>query len=738
MKNEISHRVRSVAVCFFALFGLAAALRILFFRIAAVNMVTYDVRVVRECFPLFWCLFAGIPALLFLHPAVSLSTVKKTASAGAPFLLGFLLPQENFWFFPGFLGLLGWGLLRLVRVYGGGFCRNFLRTEFSDPGARFYPWILLAVYGLAVGWGYYLQIQSARTLFISYADWGIYAESGLRLSSGSASWREWLSTGSHWNPLANVVIALFVRLFPFQEALFLFNSLLIYSVIPLAWWFARRIGLRPFHAFCLDLGAGLCPVYGNLSLSLFYGFRPIFFAIPLLMLFFMFQRTGCRTGMILCCAATLLLKETMMIFWFGYGLWLLIRRRWRVGALLAAGCLAGFFLLSGWVLPRLVNTEVYPLTFLYSTLGSSPAEVIRSPFSKPEAFLAVCFQWQNFVFAATLLVPFFFCAWLFPDLMIAVLPLLAGICLRGSPEIKSIALWYGLETTTLLLALSIINLDRIRCGENSVWLRIVLAGLPRRCPRVLLITAMAVSLTGVMAAAHYCFALTLWGKYSFQAVREMPDWTAVIETIRGKIPPGARVLASERLRNQFMYQHPTADFSWPRHPGDYLVLALHDRKMDSAEKLELIRRQIAFDPRVVPLDSFVLSGRHIVLFKVAAAAEKGPVARPQVIPAEKFAAFGVPVPSASRDFAIRYGFRNNRHIFLIRLNHVPEYDIDFICELEGEWGKLRSVHSFGWGLFPAYACPEGSVFPVEVEAPPARNIRCLCSERKASRLNPAR
>lgn len=437
--------------------------------------------------------------------------------------------------------------------------------------------------------------------------------------------------------------------------------------------------------------------------------------------------------MAVCLTATLLLKETMMIFWFGYGIWLFCRRKWLSGVLFAAGGLAGFLILSNVVLPKLVNHDVYPLTFLFSSLGKTPLEVLKSPAANPEAFWSVFFQWQNFAFLAALLVPFFFCIWLFPDMMIVLIPLLAGILLRA-PEMKNIALWYALETTVVLTALAVINCGRIHQGEKSLWTRIIFWLQRPCCSRNLMLTSLTAAVLVVNIAAHYCFALSAWGKYSFRPVMNMPDGSEVIATIRGKLPPHVRVLASERLRNHFMYEHPTADFSRSRTAGDYLVLALHDRSIDTAEKLENVRRQIAFDSKVIPMDSFNLSGRHIVMFKVTDGKESSPIPKLRQIPASEFAQIGVPFPIRSADFKIRYLFQNDRHVFLIRLEKTLDYDFDFVYQLSGPWGKIRNTQVFGWGLYPAYACPAGTLFIVEHNAPKAASVNCFCLERKASRV----
>ena len=723
-----------VFLLFFSLAGLAAGLRIFLFRIPGISMLTYGIQTDPECFSALWCLLAGLPALLFLSPDYR-GILKKTALSLLPFLPGFFLPQESYFFFPVFLILLGWGIFRLCRTFGGRSLRQypFLRR---DEGKEIYLFIILTVYVLLAGWGYYMQKQASRGLFICYSDWGTYVESYLKLASGKADWKDWLSTGSHWNVLVNVFMAGFVRLFPGPEAFFLFNSLLIYSAVPLMWFFCRKTGMLPFHSFCFAMAAAFCPVYGNLSLCLLYGFHPIYFAIPLLMLFFIFRETNNRTGMAVCLAATLLIKETMLIFWFGYGVWLLFRRQWLKGGLLAGGCLTGFYILSSLVLPRLVNTSEYPLTFLYASLGNTPFEVIKSPFSKPEVFWSIALQWQNFAYLITLLVPCFFCLWLYPGMMIALLPLLGGICLRGSPEIKSIVLQYGTETATVLLALSVINFNKLRENGKNRWCRFLLWGLPDcgSSSKILVLNAFALTTLLVSLMAHYCFAQTLWGKYPFHYINNLPDQTEVVQSIKDKLTPGCRVLASERLRNHFMYEHSTADFSRPRRVGDFLVLALHDRLMDSPEKLESVRREIAADPKIIPIAAASSDNKHFAVFKVTDGSEKSSIPALPAVTSEVFKRTGVQIPAIHSEFQIRYSFRNNRHVFLIRLDKVPGYDVDFCLELSGSWGKLTRVIPFGWGIYPAYSCPVGTVFVVEQEAPPAESIKCFCAERKASRI----
>lgn len=729
------NRFFNVVLIYFSLAGLAAALRLYLFKIVSVNMLFYQTVVNPDCLSFCWCFAAGIPALLFFSKIYSVSVCRKAALSVLPFLTGFLLPS-NYFFYPCFITMLGWGVLRMLRVSGGQMLKKYPVMK-RETGGNIYPWLLAVAYCLAVWWGFHMQNQAAKAMHICYSDWGTYVESYLNLIRGPASWKDWLSAGSHWNVLVNVLMAGFVSIFPFQEALFLFNSMLIYTAVPLTWILCRKLGLNPFHSFCFALAAAFNPVYGNLSLCLVYGYHPVYFCIPLLLLFFIFRETKHRTGMVICLIATLMVKETMMIFWFGYGIWLLCRRKWLWGGILSVGCLFGFWLLSSIVLPGLVNTSEYPLTFLYSSLGDTPLEVVKSPVTKPQVFWKIAFQWQNFAYLMTLLVPCFFCVWLFPDQMIAVLPLLAGICLRGTPEIKSITLQYGTETATLLLALAAVNFNRIRLHGGNLWCRILFSGLDRRkCPRSVLLNAFAIVTFMTSGVAHYCFAQSNWGKYSFSSIDAMPDMTPVIQRMKEKIPAGAKVLATERLRNHFMYRHPTGSFSTrgTGKPGDYYALALCDYLMVDLNLLESLRRRIASDPRIIPVLSASSGNKHFVVFKVTDGKEKSDAPRLQIVSPGEFARIGSPVPSGNPDFAVRALYNQDRYVVLVRIEKVPDYDVDLWLELDDSKEKSRAVQPFGWGLYPAYSCPQGTVFMWEKPSAPAVSVKFRIEERKNSRF----
>ena len=250
-----------------------------------------------------------------------------------------------------------------------------------------------------------------------------------------------------------------------------------------------------------------------------------------------------------------------------------------------------------------------------------------------------------------------------------------------------------------------------------------------------MLNAFAVTLFMTSGIAHYCFAQSNWGKYSFLRVANLPDMMPAIRQIKEKLPPGVRVLASERLRIHFMYDHPTVNFMSPRKVGDFIVFSLDDRQMDPPDQLEALRRQIVADPKIIPVVSASAGNRHFAAFKVTDGSEKSPVSSLQTISDEEFARIGVPLPVEDPDFSVRYLYRDNKHVFLVRVEKVIDHDVDLLVKMESAEGEKTAFYEpFGWGIYPAYSCPAGTVFMVEKDGPQAVKIQVLCEERKASRF----
>lgn len=641
-----------------------------------------------------------------------------------PFLLMYpllLFAGNDFFFMPLSVILFGWTAFRAGSMILGPLYRKKIKGKHFRTG--WIPCFVGILYVAAVFWGVSLQVRAHRSMFLLYSDWGIYGESYLNLlKTGGPAWWNWLSTGAHWNPLVNLVLTGAMWIHPKADTIFVMNSAVIYSAVPLAYALSRVCGLSRWTGLFFALAALMNPTFSHMNLTMVYGFHPINFFIPLLLLFFLFREKRSRAGMGIVFFLSLMIQETVLIFWFGYGLYLLTRRQWRSGAALSVFSAAGFFCLSSWILPRICNMESYPQMLMFNALGSTPAEVVLAPVLKAGVFWSTCFQWQNFAFLLTLLLPFFFCVWGYPVLMISVVPLLGGIFIRPGTDVKSVVFQYGVETSVLLLSLAILNLGRLRKKEPSRFVTALNVGM-KKYPSENLWLGLCSATAVTVLCAYHCFGLTAFlGKHTDRSFFQEMDSRVLIREMKTYIPPGSRVLTTERLRTHFLFDYPAALFDVRKKTGDVIILNLHDSMMDPPEKLEKIRREIAADKRIVPVMTFSNGNRQFVLFHVVNPLNAVPVRRLPVSSFEEFDSLGIPIPETDPHIAGRYVHSEGKHLFLWQIRKTPDYDADIHVYLENQYGTIPYLQTFGFGLFPAYSLEPGSVFQFELNAPDVRNI----------------
>lgn len=693
------------------------------FEIRALDMIYY--RVIP---------FAESSAIVM--PCAVLVAAAAALLLRKPVWNGILLPGVLFWplvFFPlEYLTLPAGFALGAWIVFRTAAARTepWRQCDLSSA-ERYVPLLIVLFYLLAASWGFHMQRHASRALFLFYQDWGEYATNYLRLAfQDGHSLRDFLAVAGHWNPLPTLVMTGLIRIAPAPETIFAVNALLIYSVIPLSYLLARKLGFtRPTAALFALLGA-LNPTISNQPLSLFYGFHPINFMIPAIFGFFLCRACRKRTGMYLVLGISFLIQETVAVFWAGYALYLLTRRKYAAGIALFLGSVAFFFLISMAVMPRSLDAEHYSQMFHYAQLGNTPIEVALSPFLRPGAFFGTVLQWQNFAFVFTLLLPELFLLVSFPRLAVATVPLFAGVCLQNSPDVKNIVMQYGLEITVLLLVMAILNANKLRCGRNSRVLKFLAAPFPAVSGKHLLPAAL-VAVCFSTVCCYYFFGKGPWiGKYSYAAVERLPECDAALDFLKSKIPPESRVFASQRLRGHFIFEFETAapDADALR-TGDTIVLDLHD--VSSAGELEKLRRRLAADPRVRPVTMANSYGNQLVLFRVAPP-DAPLTSLPFLLSGVENT--GMPYPCDDPHFAIRIGESAAGKLRIgVEVLSVPTYDVDLQLLLRGADGAIEQFRiPFAYGLKPAYATQPGDIFLWEPTDQVPREINLNLSVRPES------
>ena len=583
---------------------------------------------------------------------------------------------------------------------------NYLKRKLKLPHNA--VWYLIGAAFIAeVIWGYILQRRAYDSMFLHFSDWGEYAENYLRLAfSENNKFTDFLAVAGHWNPAINLLMSGALRLVKQPDTIFLINTLVISSVVPLSFILGRSLKLPSGLVLGWAIIALLNPVIANQPLALFYGFHPINFMIPLILGFFICRARNSRRGMIILFLLSLLIQETVAIFWSGYAIYLMLKRRYTLGIALFLCSVIFFWLISNMVMPHLFTHDHYSQMFHYSQLGNTPLEVLLSPFLRPARFWQTILQWQNFAFAAGLLAPVWLALLIHPQLAIATLPLLAGVCLQNSPELKNLAMQYGVEITTLLLTSAIINTAAIYQGAPNKILNLLNCKVKAAKHR----TARAGGLTIAMLLGGV-FVFLLFGQYAYQRIKNLPSGTKVLNHIFSKLPQGNhRVIATERLRAHALFKRTTYPLKTAPQSGDIVMLDLHDPS-NSARILEEMRAHLTtINTRPIAWANWY--GSQIVCFEVDPAIPP-PGAPPflRQIPDSEFHQLGQPLLCQSPDFELRLQkLPNYQAALLIRLRQKVNYDVDLRIHTVSDGKQNKHTISYAYGLIPAYMQPQNQVF----------------------------
>lgn len=622
-----------------------------------------------------WIILAALAAAVFAR------TPKHWGEKLAPALLYYplLVLPAMFGSLAATLALTGWCLFRLLP---GKSVRFPLPRKAAATAA--------ALLSLATAaWSFAVQEQAFRALFLAGQDWGEYAESYLRLAGGGVPWRDYLSRAGHFNLLPNLVMTLLMRIHPAPETIFVVSALLLGALPLLSYMLARNCRLPAASSLLCAAATALNPVLINQSLSLFYGFHPVLFQGPLLLGFFIMERRRNKLGMATFFALSMLVQETAAVLWLGFALYLLLRRRYRIGALLAVGCVGFFALATVVVMPYVYGDAVNPQLFHYAQLGGTPPEILLSPVLRPAAFFSTLLQKQNWYFTAAVLLPVLF-LFLLRGLPL-LLPLWAGVVMQESPDVKNPAMQYGFELSVLCAALAAYRAGELLRGHRSGTLR---AGLR---------TTAALSLL----CALYWGKLPV-GQYSTASLFGLPDATAVLNSLRQAAGDGGRLLATRRLRTHFMFDRPAAPLAAARRTGDAVILDLHD----PLEPVEEFRRGLVNDETAIPVYSVNFHGSVFAVWRIAPPGTTRP-ALPflRMMSESEFSGIGIELPQENPSFAARLARTpHGGTLLLIRLRRRVHSDVEILLELRQNGRNVARRLRFGDGVYPAYRARPGEVY----------------------------
>ena len=167
------------------------------------------------------------------------------------------------------------------------------------------------------------MIYTAFTGCGSASDWSFYALEYIRLGG------EWARRGSSLQRrtlnLLPGCCGSVVRVHSSVPDIFVATRGAV-SAVPCGYFLARSYRWERSAAAWFAVALAVHFTLNNQTLSLFYGYHPIVWFIPLGMLFFGFKARGRRKTAGVMLALSLLVQETVAAVWFGYGFMLMFRR----------------------------------------------------------------------------------------------------------------------------------------------------------------------------------------------------------------------------------------------------------------------------------------------------------------------------------------------------------------------------------------------------------------------------
>ncbi len=592
----------------------------------------------------------------------------------------------------GAIALIAWGCFRHCSSSDAPLpFEDRLRPLTYRGGLYFSIALALAGCGLA----FYMQTCAYDRMFLYYSDWGIYAEHYLKLAAGNGTLHDWLVAGGHWNGALNVLMAGAFAISPAPGTIFFINGILIYSAVPLLYLLGKELKLPASVSAVFAVLFVLTPVVSNQPLSLFYSFHPINVLPSCFLLFFLFRERKQYAAAIAVIVLTLFVQETVTIFWFGYALTLAAEKKYRQSLILGILMLTTFIVLSHWAIPagaRMPDGN-YTQMFHYSQLGTTPLEVALSPLLRPMAFFGTLFAINNFEFALFLLIPVLFLAPHRPKLLLAGLPLAAGVCLQSSRDLQNVVLQYGVELNLLAITSALFGAAHLYAQGDRKRLR----------------GALAAALFAV--AALYLLSgksIVPGGKYPFSRIQGFPEASEVRTFLKNNLPPNTIVYAPQQLRAQLLFDHPTADVYDSLPVGGIAIFEAED-----PARLTALR-----NPALVPITHLYWYGREFAVFgKLDRPVTPPPLPFLKPVTPEEFVAFGAAVESDSREFRIRSRSTNESVQLLFRLTRQTTQDFRFYIEINRNGESAVYLLTFAHGLRPASAVETGTGFFVEFPMP---------------------
>ena len=476
---------------------------------------------------------------------------------------------------------------------------------------RFY--LLVILLGMIAN-GFCMQYFGLDALYLIYYDWGVYLSvtdnvlkgNGFVTNAGESSF-----LGSHFSPASILMLAPYLWLFYSKYALFILNSILLYSCGPMIYYFARSRRIPESQALLLAGCVIFSPSLINMNLTLFYGFHDIYFFMPLLILFFILYEKGRYVPAFAVFGLTLLIKETVPPFWVGMGIAFLLYDRRKAGLWMIVTGVAYWLTVVKLVIPRISGQAVYDYSSRFDYLGHSLWEIALSPLLKPELFWGHLFRPECIFFGILLLLPLFLLCLSRPLLLVGGIVSFVFICLQSSNQLQNICMQYQTEILALIFVNCVLALEKLNnAGELNLPLIRFLASPGAADCRSALGNAAMIGTIATSLLAFYFFGLSLIGKNSYEPIFDRRSWSGEIADIKALIPEKVPLNATMDLAGHFMLRNEVYPQLTPLQ--NYVLMNLNT-EFANKQEMDRLRRKILLDGYKV-IYSAASHGKHLVLY----------------------------------------------------------------------------------------------------------------------------
>lgn len=545
------------------------------------------------------------------------------------------------------------------------------------------------------------QISAYDRLILLHSDWGIYFSAYRDLAEHPfASFAQYLSTGNHFNPSANCLMAVLIGFFPQAVTLFAVNSFLIASAVPLLFMLCRTLKLPLSLCALCCTAAAFNPMLSNQHTALTYGYHPIIFLIPAFLLFCIAREKRSLWGMILTGIFICGIKETVFIFAAGAVLLWGLKKKYLYAAATALLLGVCFWIITRYILPQCDGGSNYFQLFQYRSLGDSVGKIILSPLLAPTVFWGKLFRSGNLSFILLLLLPFIPAIWYAPRFILAALPILCGVLIKDCYlDLHNIVQWYGIEVTAWLMA-------GAAYGTAAAYLKKkITAGF------------IAALLLGSFTGFFLVGKTPAWGPYSAAPVRNSPHIGILRKEMKKVIPAHASVALSRKWGAQLTESHRKLIFQLDHPDAEYTILDFSDTSADM-EQMMKVRDDFIAGGKAAPVRFMNLRSCQVVIFK------RGEVLRQLPFILNKSLE---QLPRNALDLVLKTPGLRGKALFpgppqnklLLFLAAAPDFqkDVSFTIVLRQKQEFRRWSLRWGYGIIPPYMMKKDQCFVIELPFP---------------------